>query len=174
MSFVTPALLSKYSSIHVYRINQFSFFVFYSLESRIDSTPSSLLHKSKMAGVLPAAWWTRVIRPAQIFNAYPRNRFISVFILYGKYYKITIKIYIFGNVIYIFYSGLLIFCCHYVAQRAHIYNSLIVSVTVSDRILFTGFTTDVTEANTTTSKMMSNSLTGTVHGVPKYPEIMDL
>ena len=53
------------------------------------------------------------------------------------------------------------------------YSSLIVSVTVLDKTLFTGFTTDVTEANTTTSKMMSNSLTGTVHGVPKYAEMID-
>lgn len=45
-----------------------------------------------MAGVLPAVWWTRVFRPAQILNAFPRNRLISVFILYAKRPKNTIKI----------------------------------------------------------------------------------
>lgn len=53
------------------------------------------------------------------------------------------------------------------------YNSLIVSVTVLDKILFIGFTTDVAEANATTNKMMSNSLTGTVHGTPKYAEMIN-
>lgn len=54
---------------------------------------------------------------------------------------------------------------------AHIYSSLIVSITVLDKIRFTGFTTEVAEANATTSKIMSNSFTGTVHGSPKYAEI---
>lgn len=52
------------------------------------------------------------------------------------------------------------------------YSSLIVSVTVLAKILFTGFTTDVAEAKITTRKMMSNSLTGIVHGVPKYEEMI--
>lgn len=49
------------------------------------------------------------------------------------------------------------------AGRPIIYNSLIVSVTILDKILLTGFTTDVAEANATTSKIMSNSLPGTIH-----------
>ena len=48
-----------------------------------------------------------------------------------------------------------------------------VSVTVLDTILFTGFTTDVTQANTITIIIISNSFTGTVHGVPKYAEMIN-
>ena len=44
-----------------------------------------------MAGVLPAVWWTRVLRPAHIFIVHIHNRSSSVLIVYAIISKKSIN-----------------------------------------------------------------------------------